>query len=73
VTLVISDVSEDSIASINKMIRIRDLGTTLALTTKLAIVNVPLKCMLSQEPHCITFQNKKAFFMVTAVKTSNLT
>jgi hypothetical protein len=52
VALVRTDVSEGLSASIIRVIRIGELGTT-------------------QEPHGLTYK-KTAFFIVTAVKTSNL-
>jgi hypothetical protein len=54
VALVRTDVSEKLIASIIRVTRISELGTTLAVTSG------------------VTSQ-KTAFFIVTAVKTSNLT
>jgi hypothetical protein len=63
VTLVITDVSEERSASITRVTRIDELGTTLA---------VPLKRRFLQEAHGVTSQ-KTPFFIVTAMKTSNLT
>jgi hypothetical protein len=56
--LVRTDVSEEFSASIIRVTIIGKLGT--------------MKCQFLQEPHAITSQ-KMAFFIVTAVKTSNLT
>jgi hypothetical protein len=58
VVLVRNDVSEEIMASFIRVTRICELGTTLAVTI--------------QEPHGITSQ-KTPFFIVTAVKTSNVT
>jgi hypothetical protein len=58
VALVITDVSEEFSASIIRVTRIGELGTTLAVT--------------SNEARSVTFQ-KTAFFIVTALNTSNLT
>jgi hypothetical protein len=76
VAIVRTDVSEESIASIIRVTRIGELGTYLAnLATKArceeTIVCFPLKRRFLQAPHGITFQ-KTAFFIVTAVETSNL-
>jgi hypothetical protein len=60
VALVRTDVSEELGASFIRATRIGELGTT------------PPKRRFLQEPHGITFQ-KTPFFIVTAVKTSNLT
>jgi hypothetical protein len=66
VALVRTSVSEEHITSI-MVKRISKLGTMIPVTS-----NVPAKRQLLQEPHSVTFQ-KMAFFIVTAVKTSNLT
>jgi hypothetical protein len=58
VALVRTEVSEGRIASIIRVTKIGELG-------KLAVTS-------NQEPHDVTSQ-KTAFFIVTAVKTSNLT
>jgi hypothetical protein len=60
VTLVRTDVSEELCASIIRVTRIGELGTTLAVTRN------------RKEPHGVTSQ-KTPFFIVTAVKTSDLT
>jgi hypothetical protein len=100
-----ADLSEEHSASIIKVTRVGELGTTLTVTSNrrnlrkihsmyhvcvhrlLVTVNVPssqilvtwwlaryvsLKRQFLQEPHGVTSQ-KTAFFIVTAVKTSNLT
>jgi hypothetical protein len=59
VPLVRPDVSEELIASIIRVTRITELGTTLEVTNN-----------RSTRPHGITSQ-KTAFFIVIAVKTSN--
>jgi hypothetical protein len=61
VALVRTDVSEESFASNIRVKRIGKLRTTLAATSN-----------RNTEPHGIISQ-KTAFFVVTAVKTSNLT
>jgi hypothetical protein len=53
-----TDVSEELSASLIRMTRIGELGTTL----------VPLKRRFIQEPHGVT-SKKTAFFIVTAAKT----
>jgi hypothetical protein len=60
--LVRTDVLEKLGASTIRVIRIGEIGTTLAVT----------KRRFLQEPHGVTSQ-KTPFFIVTAVKTSNLT
>jgi hypothetical protein len=60
VALVRTDISEERIASILRVRRIGELGTTLAVTSN--------RNMLLQEPHGVT-SHKTAFFIVTAVKT----
>jgi hypothetical protein len=81
------DVSEERIISIIRVKIINELGTTLAVLRLLVIANVssspilvtlmmegysPPKRRFLQEPHGVTSQ-KTEFFIVTAVKTSNLT
>jgi hypothetical protein len=61
VALVRTDVSEEPGASI-RVTKIGELGTTQAATSNRFL----------QEPHGVTTQ-KTPFFIVTAVKTSNLT
>jgi hypothetical protein len=63
VALVRTDVSEEPSASIIRVTRLSELGTTLAISSNRRFL---------QEPHGLTSQ-KTAFFIVTAVKTSNLT
>jgi hypothetical protein len=68
VAVVRTHVSEEHITSIIRVTRISELGTMLAVTGNQST----LQRSTLQEPHPITFQ-KAAFFIVTAVKTSNLT
>jgi hypothetical protein len=73
--LVKADDSEELIASITRGKRVRELGTTLAVTNNLFQEWCLLGCYavwFLQEPHGVTTQ-KTPFFIVTAVKTSNLT
>jgi hypothetical protein len=67
VALVRTDVSEDLSASI-RVTRIGELGTTLAVNS--VVPRSPIRVL--QEPHGVTSQ-KIPFFIVTTVKTSNLT
>jgi hypothetical protein len=67
VVLVRTDVSEDSIVSVIRLTRVSELGTTLAISC-----NRSTQSRFLQEPHAVT-SHKTAFFIVTAVKTSNLT
>jgi hypothetical protein len=62
VALVRTDVSEERFASIIRVRRVGELGTVLATDVRSE----------EQEPHGVTSQ-KTEFFIVTAVKTSNLT
>jgi hypothetical protein len=62
VALVRTDVSEESGASFIRVTKIGELGTTQAATSN----------RRTQEPHGVTTP-KTPFFIVTAVKTSNLT
>jgi hypothetical protein len=62
VALVRTDVSEELSTSIIRLTRMGELGRT----------DVPPKRRFLQEPHGVTSQ-KMTFFIVTAVKTSNLT
>jgi hypothetical protein len=59
-----TDVSEERSASIIRVTRICELGTTL--------LYFPPKLRFLQKPHGVTSQNTP-FFIVTAVKTPNLT
>jgi hypothetical protein len=56
-----TDVSEERSASFIRVSRIGELGTTLAVTNNPGTL-----------PHSVTAQ-KTPFFLVTSVKTSNLT
>jgi hypothetical protein len=67
VAVVKTNASEESIASIIKVTRIDKLGTTLAI-----INNRSTKGGNTIEAHGVKSQ-KTAFFIVTAVKPSNLT
>jgi hypothetical protein len=67
VALVRTDVSKELSASFIRVTRIGDLGTTLAVTSNLRTLQ-----RFFQEPHGLTSQ-KTPFFIVTAVKASNLT
>jgi hypothetical protein len=69
VALIRTDVSEETIATIVRLTRIGELGTTLAVTGKRY---VPPNRRFLQEQHGVTSQ-KTTIFIVTAVKTSNLT
>jgi hypothetical protein len=71
VVLVRTDVSEELGAFFIRVTRIGVLGTTLAVTSNGRTLNSSETRFL-QEPHGVTSQ-KTAFFIVTAVKTSNLT
>jgi hypothetical protein len=89
VALVRTDVSEELSASFIRVTRISELGAMLAVTSnrqlQLALflfhrflsswwrrLWVPPKRRFLQEPHGVTSQ-KTPFFIVTAMKTSNLT
>jgi hypothetical protein len=87
VALVRTDVSEELSASFIRGTRIGELGTALAVTsnrrtvrrnTKRILVTLMKEALSSsetsilQEPNGVTFK-KTPFFVVTAVKTSNLT
>jgi hypothetical protein len=63
VAFVRTDVSEEPGASFIRVTKIGALGTTQAATSNRRFL---------QEPHGVTTQ-KTPFFIVTAVKTSNLT
>jgi hypothetical protein len=77
--LVRTDVSEEFNASFIKMTRIDELGTTLAVTSNRRTLRsviwrryvLPKRGFL-QQPHGVTSQ-MTGFFIVSAVKTSNLT
>jgi hypothetical protein len=68
VALVRTDISEELSASYIRVTRIGELGTTLAATSNQRM----LRRNFLQEPQGVTSQ-KTPFFIVTAVKTSNLT
>jgi hypothetical protein len=82
--LVRTEVLEERSASIIRLTRISELGTTLTVTSNWCMLRsntmspwwwrcyVPPKHWFLQEPYGAAFQ-KMAFFMVTAVKTANLT
>jgi hypothetical protein len=76
VALVRTDVSEEPSAFFIRVTRIGELGTTLAATNNRRTLRrnalVSPKRRFLQEPHGVTSQ-KIPFFIVTAVKTSNLT
>jgi hypothetical protein len=72
VALVRTDVSEERSASFIRVTRIDELGTMLAVTSTLMEVLFPLKSQFLQQPYGVTPQ-KTPFFIVTAMKTSNLT
>jgi hypothetical protein len=78
--LVRTDVSEEFSAPIIRLRIIGELGTTLAVTSNRGTQYLsprwwkrydPPKRRFLQDPCCVTFQ--KTFFIVTAVKSSNLT
>jgi hypothetical protein len=71
VALVRADVSEELSASFIRMTRIGELGKTLAVTDNRRRLRRNTSRFL-QEPHGVT-SHKTPFFIVTAVKTSNLT
>jgi hypothetical protein len=65
VALVRTDISEEYIASIFRVIGIGMLGTMLSLTSNWSMLRhyIPLKHQFLQEPHSITSQ-RMAFFTV---------
>jgi hypothetical protein len=71
VALVRIDVSEGLSASFIRVTRIGELGATLAVASNRRSY-IPPKRRFLQEPHGMTSQ-RTPFFIVTAVKTSNLT
>jgi hypothetical protein len=71
VALVRTDVSEEPGASI-RVTKIGELETTQAATSNRRKLRRNTKGRFLQEPHGVTTQ-KTPFFIVTAVKTSNLT
>jgi hypothetical protein len=76
VALVRTEVSEELRASFIRMTRIGELGTTLVVTSNLRTLRRNTKTcnkrLFLQQPHGVTSQ-KKLFFIVIAVKTSNVT
>jgi hypothetical protein len=75
VVLVRTDVSEELSTSFIRLTRICELATTLDVSSNrrtLRSRKVPPKRLFLQEPLGVTSQ-KTPFFIVTAVKTSNLT
>jgi hypothetical protein len=74
VALVRTDVSEVLSASIMRVTKISELGTTLAVTSNLCMLcSSPfLVTLMMEAPHGVTSQ-KTPFFIVTAMKTSNFT
>jgi hypothetical protein len=71
VTLVRTDDPEEHIASIITVTTIGEVKRMLSVTSNTELRYVPPKRQVLQEPHGVAFQ-KTAFFIVTAVKTSNL-
>jgi hypothetical protein len=72
VALVRTDVSEEPGASFIRVTKIGELGRTQAATSnRRTLRRNPPKRRFLQEPHGVTTQ-KTPFFIVTAVKTSNL-
>jgi hypothetical protein len=71
VALVRTDISEEPSSSFIRVTGIGELGTTLAATSNRRTLRRNKRRFL-QEPHGATSQ-KTTFFIVTAVKTSNLT
>jgi hypothetical protein len=79
VVLVRTDVSEELTTPFIRVTRLGELGTAVALFLAHVFLSpwwrrryVPPKRRFLQEPHGVTSQ-KTTFFIVTAVKTSNLT
>jgi hypothetical protein len=73
VALLRTDVAEERIASFIRVKRIGGLGTKLAVTgNRNTLRYVPPKSRFLQEPRGVTSQTT-AFFIVTGVKSSNLT
>jgi hypothetical protein len=70
VALVRTDVLEELSASIIRVTRIGELGTTLAVTSNQCMLGrntkkkyVPPKCRFLQEPHSIIFQKTASFIV----------
>jgi hypothetical protein len=87
VALIRAEVSEEHVASIIRAIKIDELRTASAINSNRSKANVLISPILDtlmmealgssetsvlQEPHGLTSQ-KTAFFIVTAVETTNLT
>jgi hypothetical protein len=72
VTLVTTDIAEEHNASIIRATRIGEVGTILAVTSNRQTLRRNPKRQFLQEPHDVISQ-KTAFFIVTAVRTSNPT
>jgi hypothetical protein len=68
--LVRTDISEERSASIIRVTRICELGTTLAATSNQPTLRTNTTFL--KDPQSLTSQ-KTAFFIVTAFKASNLT
>jgi hypothetical protein len=77
VVLVKTDVSEESVASIIRVTRLGELGTTLAVVTvkvvssSLSLVTRMMEAIRSSETSVLTTATRHS--SVTAVETSNLT
>jgi hypothetical protein len=72
VALVRTGVAEKLSASFIRVTRSCELGTTLAVTSnRRTLRRIPPKGQFLQEPHGVTSQ-ETPFFILTAVKTSNL-
>jgi hypothetical protein len=73
VALVRTDVLEEPGAFFIRVTKIGELGTTQAAPIFVTLMEAPVppKRRFLQEPHGVTTQ-KTPFFIVTAVKTSNL-
>jgi hypothetical protein len=71
-TLVRTDISEELSASIIRVTRICELWITLAVTSNRCTLRRKTKCRFLQKPHGV-ISRKTAFFILTAVKTSDLT
>jgi hypothetical protein len=72
VALVRTDLSKEHIASIIWATRIACFGSSPSLVTQMMEEIFPLKRRFLQEPYGVT-SPKTTFFIVTAVKISNLT
>jgi hypothetical protein len=78
VALVITDVSEENIASIIRLTRICELGIAIAVTSNRSTLRHPTLLMMEaarsfetsvlKRPHGVSSQ-RTAFFLVNAVKT----